>query len=582
MSWNSQVEKWLAFEGLDQELKNILVDKLHDLQTLEDSFYKDLEFGTGGIRGELGPGPNRMNIYTVRKAAKGLGEFISQKGANANERGIVIAYDCRYKSKEFAVEVARTVGLQGIKVYLFNDLRPSSELSFAVRYLKASAGVVITASHNPPQYNGFKVYGEDGGQIPPAVAEEITSFINKIEDELVISVMDEKSLLERGLLIYIGPDIDTAYLEKLKTIQLNCEMVKNFGKKLKIVFTPLHGTAQKVLINGLKEYGFENITIVKEQENPDPEFSTVKSPNPEEHEAFEMAIQYGKQVDADILMATDPDADRLGVAAKNKNGDYDILTGNQIGALMLHYLLIEKKEKGKLPNNSAVIKTIVTSEIGKAIADDFGIRTIDTLTGFKYIGEKIKEFESTKQYKFQFGYEESCGYLISDFVRDKDAIQAAVFTAEVAAYYKSKGKTLFDGLHGLYKKYGFYLESLKSITLKGKEGAEQISGILKSFRENPPKNIAGAKITIMEDYHNAKRLDVLSGQEENIHLPKSNVLKFYLQNDSWFSLRPSGTEPMIKLYFSVKSLSEKQSGKFLEGLENEVMNKIEKIRVKLL
>ncbi|CAM3867959.1 phospho-sugar mutase [Cytobacillus oceanisediminis] len=580
VTWKAKAEKWLAYKDLDKELMKLLLNMDH--QSLEDSFYKDLEFGTGGIRGELGPGTNRMNIYTVRRAAKGLAEYICQKGETAKTRGIVIAYDCRRKSEEFALEAAKTAGMLGIKVYLFDELRPTPELSFAVRYLNASAGIVITASHNPPEYNGLKVYGEDGGQITPSAAQKITGFIKRVEDELSIQVMDVNELQNRGLLTFIGEEIDNAYLEKLKTIQLNKHIAREDGNNVKIVFTPLHGTAKNLVCEGLQALGFSKITLVKEQEEPDSEFRTVASPNPEEHSAFKLAIQYGTEIDADILMATDPDADRLGVAVRNGQGKYAILTGNQLGAIMLHYLLTQKKKHGILPENGAVIKTIVTSEIGRAIATDFGIKTIDTLTGFKYIGEKIKEFEETKQHIFQFGYEESYGYLIGDFVRDKDAVQAAVFAAEVAAYYKSKGKTLFDGLHDLYRKYGFYLESLISITLKGKEGAEEISDILKSFRENPPKKVAGIKITIIEDYHIGKRFNVLTGQVENIHLPKSNVLKLYLQDDSWISLRPSGTEPKIKLYFSVKSLSENQSAKLLERLENEVINKIEKIKVKIL
>nr|WP_251025694.1 phospho-sugar mutase [Bacillus sp. ISL-47] len=543
-----------------------------DQHTLEDCFYKDLEFGTGGIRGELGAGTNRMNIYTVRKAAKGLADYISQKGEQAKKRGIVIAYDCRRKSDEFAMEVAKTVGKEGIHVYLFHELRPTPELSFAVRYLNASAGVVITASHNPPEYNGFKVYGEDGGQIIPSVAAVITSFINKNDDELSIQVADEKEMQDSGLLTFIGKEIDQAYLEKLKTIQLNRKISKQAGKDLKIVFSPLHGTARDLVYSGLQAFGFSNITLVKEQEEPDSEFSTVVSPNPEEHAAFEMAIQYGKQLDADILMATDPDADRLGVAAKNEQGNYEILTGNQLGAIMLHYLLSQKKRNGTLPNNGAVMKTIVTSEIGRAIANDFGIKTIDTLTGFKYIGEKIKEFEESGEHLFQFGYEESYGYLIGDFVRDKDAVQAAVFAAEAAAYYKSNDKTLYEALDEIYKQYGFYRESMKSITLKGKEGTEKISQILNFFRTNPPIKIEEVNITSIEDYQSSKRVHLLTGREESLNLPKSNVLKFYLADGSWFTIRPSGTEPKIKFYFSVKGSTKAKSEHLLNQLENGVMD----------
>jgi phosphoglucomutase len=577
MSWRKKMEKWLAHETLEYDLRKQLKKLKNNAASLEDCFHKDLQFGTGGIRGEMGPGPNRMNVYTVRKAAKGLADYIILKGENAKDRGIVIAYDCRHKSEVFAMEVARTVGNQGIKIYMFDGLRPTPELSFAVRYLNAIAGVVITASHNPPEYNGFKVYGEDGGQVTPLVAEEITTCINCIEDELTIRVLDEEKLLNDGLLTYIGEELDLAYLDKLKTIQLNRKMIKKAGKDLRIVFSPLHGTAQNLVYSGLLASGFRNITIVQEQKDPDPEFPTVKSPNPEEHDAFEIAIQYGKRNDADILLATDPDSDRLGVAAKKENGEYAILTGNQMGALMLYYLLSQKKKKGTLPDDGVVLKTIVTSDIGRVIADDFGISIIDTLTGFKYIGEKIKEFERTKKYSFLFGYEESYGYLICDFVRDKDAVQAAVFAAEVAAFYKSEGKTLFEGLYEIYKKYGYYHESLKTLTLKGINGSKKISAVMNAFRKNPPRKIGDIEIKVIEDFNTSKRRDLFTGEETLITLPKSNVLKFYLNDHSWFTLRPSGTEPKIKFYFSVKTSCMNNSKKLLMKIEESVLKMAEEI-----
>uniref|UniRef100_UPI002609163E phospho-sugar mutase n=1 Tax=uncultured Anoxybacillus sp. TaxID=263860 RepID=UPI002609163E len=459
MTWKATVEKWISYPHLDEELKQQLLQANEKL--LEDSFYKNLEFGTGGMRGEIGPGTNRMNIYTIRKAAEGLARYIVEQGEEAKARGIVIAYDSRHKSSEFALEVAKTVGKHRIKAYLFKGLRPTPGLSFAVRYLGAVAGVVITASHNPPEYNGFKVYGEDGGQITPVIADALIQYVNCVEDELSIQVATEQELLEKGLLMYIGEEVDQAYIERLKTIQLNPEVVASVAKDLKIVFSPLHGTAYALVRKGLESFGFQNVTIVEEQAIPDPNFSTVASPNPEEHAAFELAIQYGKAIDADMLMATDPDADRLGVAVKNQDGEYVVLTGNQMGALMLEYLLSQKKEKGMLQENGVVVKTIVTSDIGRAIAENYGLKTINTLTGFKFIGEKIREFEQTKAYTFQFGYEESYGYLIGDFVRDKDAVQSAVFAAEVAAYYKAQGKTLYDGLMEIFEKYGYYKESLR-------------------------------------------------------------------------------------------------------------------------
>lgn len=577
MSWRDRANKWFTFENLDSHLKQALTEMKDDEKKLEDLFYKNLEFGTGGMRGELGPGTNRMNIYTVRKAAEGLAQYIMATMENGKERGVAIAYDSRHQSPEFALEVAKTVGKHGIKSYLFESLRPTPELSFAVRYLNTAAGVVITASHNPPEYNGFKVYGDDGGQLPPALADQLTDFVNRVQDELTIEVTDEKELLDKGLLTYIGEDVDQAYIQQLKTIQLNKEMVEKVGKDLKIVFTPLHGTANKPVRDGLKAFGFENVTVVEEQENPDPNFSTVSSPNPEEHAAFELAIKKGKDIDADVLLGTDPDADRLGVAVKNNEGEYVVLTGNQTGALMLEYLLSQKKEKGMLPNNGIVLKTIVTSEIGRAIAEHYGLPTLDTLTGFKFIGEKIKEFEQTKEYTFQFGYEESYGYLIGDFVRDKDAVQAAIFVAEVAAYYKAKGKSLYDGLLEIFRKYGFYKESLKSLTLKGKEGAELIAQILETFRKNPPKEMAGVEIVAVEDYKTGIRTELNTGEERSIELPKSNVLKYFLSNGSWFCVRPSGTEPKCKFYFAVRGQTDEESKQLLQDLETAVMNQVEQM-----
>ncbi|REJ28342.1 MAG: phosphoglucomutase [Caldibacillus debilis] len=578
MEWKQRAERWLRFENLDPELKKQLEEMAKDEKKLEDLFYKYLEFGTGGMRGEIGPGTNRINIYTVRKASEGLARFLLASGGEEKaKQGVVIAYDSRRMSREFALETAKTVGKHGIKAYVFESLRPTPELSFAVRYLHAAAGVVITASHNPPEYNGYKVYGEDGGQLTPKAADELIRYVYEVEDELSLTVPGEQELIDRGLLQYIGENIDLAYIEKLKTIQLNRDVILNGGKDLKIVFTPLHGTAGQLVQTGLREFGFQNVYVVKEQEQPDPDFSTVKSPNPEEHEAFEIAIRYGKKYDADLIMGTDPDSDRLGIVVKNGRGDYVVLTGNQTGAILLYYLLSQKQEKGMLVRNSAVLKTIVTSELGRAIASDFGVETIDTLTGFKFIGEKIKEFKETGSHVFQFGYEESYGYLIGDFVRDKDAIQAALFAAEAAAYYKAQGKSLYDVLMDIYKKYGFYKESLRSITLKGKDGAEKIRAIMDAFRQNPPEEVSGIPVAITEDYLTQKRVDKAAGQTTPIHLPKSNVLKYYLADESWFCIRPSGTEPKCKFYFAVRGDSEAQSEARLRQLEKNVMAMVEKI-----
>ncbi|MED5098938.1 MULTISPECIES: phospho-sugar mutase [Niallia] len=569
MAYKEIVEKWTSFAGLEANLKAQLTELQTSDKLLEDSFYKHLEFGTGGMRGELGPGINRMNIYTVRKAAEGLGKYIVEQGEEAMKRGVAVAYDSRHQSPEFALEVAKVVGKLGVKSYVFEELRPTPALSFAVRYLNTFAGVVITASHNPPEYNGFKAYGEDGGQLPPEAADIIIKYVNEVEDELTIEVLDEKELLEKGLLTYIGAEVDAAYVEQLKTIQLN-RLPE--AKDLKIVYTPLHGTGNKPVRAGLEAFGFENVTVVKEQELPDANFSTVKSPNPEEHAAFEIAIRYGKEINADVLLATDPDADRLGVAVKDASGEYTVLTGNQLGALMLEYLLSEKRAKGTLPENGVVIKTIVTSEIGRVIAESYGIPTIDTLTGFKFIGEKIKEFEHTHEHTFLFGYEESYGYLIGDFVRDKDAVQSAIFAAEVAAYYKAKGLTLYEGLLEIFKKYGFYQEGLESLTLKGKDGAEQIAYIMDTFRKAPIKEVKGLNVVAVEDYLTSKRSEGLT--ETLIDLPKSNVIKYYLEDGSWFCLRPSGTEPKAKFYFSVNSSSLEDSTSKLEALKLGVMEQV--------
>jgi phosphoglucomutase len=574
MDWKATAGKWTSFPALDKELAGQLTQLSGDDKVLEELFYKHLEFGTGGMRGEIGPGTNRMNIYTIRRAAEGLALFFKEQGEAAMKRGVVIAYDSRHKSPEFALEVAKTVGKYGIKVYLFNELRPTPELSFAVRYLNAFAGVVVTASHNPPEYNGFKVYGEDGGQIPPQAADIIIGYVNDVENELTIEVASENDLLEEGLLEYIGEEIDQEYVSKLKTLQLNEDIVKSVAEELKIVFSPLHGTGNKPVRDGLAAFGFKNVTVVCEQELPDADFSTVESPNPEEHAAFEMAIRYGNEMDADLLMATDPDADRLGIAVKNNEGEYTVLTGNQIGALMLEYLLSQQKEKGQLANNGVVVKTIVTSEIGRAIAKEYGIPTIDTLTGFKFIGEKINEFEQSGEKTFLFGYEESYGYLIGDFVRDKDAVQSAIFVAEVAAYYKSKGKTLYDGLLDIFEKYGFYREGLQSITLKGKDGAEKIALLMNRFREDRIKEMAAIEVTSIEDYSEGVALDVRENLNKEIDLPKSNVLKYHLADGSWFCLRPSGTEPKAKFYFGVKAETLEDSQTKLVMLQQAVMNKV--------
>lgn len=573
MNWKDTYNKWRSFADLDQELKSLLVKMELDEGKLEEAFYKNLEFGTGGMRGEIGVGTNRMNVYTVRKATQGLAKYISTFGEEAKARGVVIAYDSRHKSPEFALEAAKTLATNGIKAYLFDELRPTPQLSFSVRHLHAYAGIVITASHNPPEYNGYKVYGPDGAQLPPVAADEVIGYVEAIEDELLIQVKHEEELKQSGLIEIIGEDLDRAYNEKLLTVPENPSLAKEVD--VKVVFTPLHGTANKSVRRALNDLGYQHVQIVAEQELPDANFSTVKSPNPEEHAAFELAIKLGDQTDADLLIATDPDADRLGIAVRDKQGEYVVLTGNQTGALYLDYLISQKSKKGTLPENGAVLKTIVTSEIGRAIANSYQLATIDVLTGFKFIAEKIREFEEQQNYSFLFGYEESYGYLIKDFARDKDAIQAAILAVEVCAYYKQKGMTLYEGLIEVFEKYGYFVEGLKSLTLKGISGAKQIAGILESFRANPPASFGERKVVVQEDYLTSKKILLNTNEETTIELPKSNVLKYFLSDGTWVCLRPSGTEPKIKFYFGVQGSTLEDAQSTLNTIQTDFMKKIE-------
>ncbi|QGH36411.1 phospho-sugar mutase [Gracilibacillus salitolerans] len=569
MSWQDTLKKWTSFTAFDEDLLQQLNELSKNEKELEDSFYKNLTFGTGGMRGMLGPGTNRMNIYTVRKAVEGLANYITKNIDNAHNRGVVIAYDSRYMSQEFAVEVARVLGAHNIKAYVFESLRPTPLLSFAVRHLKTAAGIMITASHNPPEYNGFKVYNEDGGQVPLKEAAAIIEEVNKIEDELQVTVKSKEEVENADLLEWVGEEVDNAYLQELKTIQKQTE-----ENSVNIVFTPLHGTAHDLVLKGLAQIGYHNVHVVKEQAKPDPEFSTVQSPNPEEHQAFKMAIEQGKAIDADILIGTDPDADRLGVAVKDGKGSYQVLSGNQLGSLLLDYTLSHLNDK-KLENGQ-VIKTIVTTEMGRAIGSYYDVDTIDTLTGFKFIGEKIKQFESDER-QFLFGYEESYGYLIGDFVRDKDAVQAAVAACEMANFWKAKGKTLLEALDSLYERHGYYLEGMKSLTLKGKDGAEQIATIMEDIRKNPFTQLGGLQVVAIEDYQSSKRQLPVEATQVDIKLPKENVMKFLLENDAWVCFRPSGTEPKIKSYFGVKTDDANQSKSLLQNIQTEVEERINKI-----
>ncbi|GEM02607.1 phosphoglucomutase [Halolactibacillus halophilus] len=574
MSYKQAYEKWLQAEQLDQELKQQLDDMKDDEKKLEDSFYKNLEFGTGGMRGELGPGTNRLNIYTIRKAAQGLSNYIKKKGEEAKKRGVVIAYDSRFKSPEFSMEAAKVLATHGIKAYVFDALRPTPELSYAVRHLNCVSGIMVTASHNPPEYNGFKVYNDQGCQVLLDEAEQIVEEVNAVENELTISVGSEAELKKQQLIEIVGENIDRPYQEALLAIVQDEEMIKSVQDDLKIIYTPLHGTGNLPVREALKNMGFMHVDVVKEQELPDPMFSTVKSPNPEESEAFTLAIKQGIETGADILIGTDPDADRVGVATKNNDGEFVVLTGNQVGALMLDYLIEAKKKTNQFNQNLTVLKTIVTSEIGRDIAEYHGLQSIDTLTGFKFIGEQIHNFESDER-EFLFGYEESYGYLVGDFVRDKDAVQAAMLAAEVAAYYKQQDKTLYQGLEALFEKYGYYYESLRSLTLKGKTGSEKIEALIRDFRETPPTEVNEFAVAAIEDYKTSKRQVVKTNTTSMIDLPKSNVLKYFLSDGSWFCVRPSGTEPKVKFYFGVTGEAELETKSKLNAIEQAVMKRVD-------
>lgn len=561
-----EYERWRQFAQLDEDLREQLNKIEGNHLEIENAFYDHLTFGTGGIRGKLGPGTNRMNIYTVRKTIKGLAEYIKKHEVNYEVRGVVVAYDSRHMSKEFAYEVAKVLGANGIKTHIFHTIQPTPLLSFAVRYVSAVAGIMITASHNPPEYNGLKVYNEKGSQITAEQADEITRLINEVEDELTIETKDEAYLRENRLLNILYDDIETAYLKRIAHISKLSEAEIKEAKSLRVVFTPLHGTAKQLVTKGLQRLNFSNIYVVEEQAVTDPNFSTVSSPNPEEKQAFTMAMELGKEVDADILLATDPDADRLGVAVKNYNGDYETLTGNELGALLLDYILTNTDER--LLSNARMIKTIVTSELGRAIASSYGVKTIDTLTGFKYIAEKINEYDATGEL-FIFGYEESYGYLISSFVRDKDGVQAALLTSEMAEKYKQQGMTLLDALQQLYERHGFYKQGVESLTLEGKNGEQKINTIMERFRENTFHSFDSLKVLYKEDYLNSKRIDVnVENSEKTLTLPQENVVKYMLENNCWLCLRPSGTEPKIKWYYGAYGSTEEEATKRLDMLQS--------------
>ncbi len=561
---------WLDYENLEKEIMDELELIKDQTQEIEERFYKDLEFGTGGLRGIIGAGTNRMNIYTIRKLTLALANYIISQGELAIKKGVVIAYDSRKYSKEFAEETAKVLATNKIKVYLFNDLRPLPLLSFAVRDLRTFAGIVITASHNPPEYNGYKVYNENGSQITESVAEMIYKEINKINNSLDIKVIDLEEAIENGKLRIISEEIDNKYIKLVEELLLHKDYINKYGENLKVVYTPLHGAGNKLLQQTFDDIGFKNLYIVKEQETPDPEFSTIKVPNPENPEVFKLAIKLAKQVNADLVMATDPDADRMGLLV-NIDGNYQALNGNQLGVLVLNYLLSEKTAQGTLSDDYIVIKTIVTSELGRKVAQKYGINTVDTLTGFKYIGEKINNYELEGKMKFLFGYEESFGYLAGNFVRDKDAIQIAALVVEMAIFYKQSGLTLFDILEKIFKEYGYYAEELVSIKLKGIEGSKRIDDILTYFRQKTPEDISGQRVEYVEDYLSQEKRDRKNNKISHLNFPKSNVLKLILEDNSWIAIRPSGTEPKIKIYFSANGISNIEVYKKLNNMKEKII-----------
>ncbi len=558
MSFYERYNRWMTDAAFDEETKEELMAIKDDEKDIEDRFYKDLEFGTGGLRGVIGAGTNRMNKYTVGRATQGLANYILKKKVEAPS--VVIAYDSRRFSYEFALEAARVLNANGIAAYVFSELRPTPELSFAVRELKATAGIVITASHNPPQYNGYKVYWSDGGQVVYPIAEELIAEANSIQDFSEIKCMDECDIKEKGLLRFLGASMDDRYIERVKSLALNADVVKEVGDNFRIVYTPLHGAGNLPVRRALKETGFSSVTVVPEQEHPDQDFPTVKYPNPEEHEAFTLAIELAGKQAADIIIGTDPDCDRVGVVVKNTQGEYVVLTGNQTGALLIDYILGSLHKQGRLNEKSTIINTIVTGKLGEKIAESYNVATISVLTGFKYIAEKIKEFESSGR-EFVFGYEESYGYLAGTFVRDKDAVMTSMLICEMAACYKKKGMTLYEGLLELYRKYGYYKESLTSITFKGKEGMEEMVKLINTLRNNPPQEVNSLKVVEIRDYLDYKG---------PIKLPKENVLQFVLEDKSWFCIRPSGTEPKLKIYFSIIGENDEDADTKMAGLREKV------------
>lgn len=563
-------EQWCTDPYFDDETKKELLAIKDDKAEIEDRFYRQLEFGTGGLRGVIGAGTNRMNIYTVRQATQGLANYIISQ--NGQSKGVAIAYDSRIMSKEFADEAALCLNANGIKAYVFPSLRPTPELSFSVRELHCISGIVITASHNPREYNGYKVYWEDGAQITPPHDKNILAEVAKVTEFSAVKTMDKDEAVKAGLYNVIGEDIDDKYMEQLKKQSIHPDIIKKMAKDIKIVYTPLHGTGNLPVRRVLKELGFEKVIVVPEQEKPDGNFPTVSYPNPESPAAWELALALAKKEDADIVLATDPDADRLGVYCKDtKTGEYVSFTGNMSGMLIAEYILRERKATGAMPENPALVETIVTTDMAKVIAADYGVKLIEVLTGFKYIGEQIRLFEKNHTYNYVFGLEESYGCLAGTYARDKDACVAVMMLCEVASYYKSQGKTLWDAMVDMYEKYGYFKEGLDTLTLKGIDGAEQIQNIMTDMRNNPPKELGGYKVVAVRDYKEDTRKDLATGEVTKTGLPTSNVLYYELTDNAWCCVRPSGTEPKIKFYFGVKGTSLADAEKKLEAVREDML-----------
>ena len=577
MEYREIYEQWLANPYFDEAIKEELKGISEDENEIKERFYMDLEFGTAGLRGIIGAGTNRMNIYVVRRATQGLANYIAKVDKKA--QGVAIAYDSRHMSPEFAEEAALCLAANGIKAYIFEALRPTPELSFAVRHLGCVAGINVTASHNPPEYNGYKVYWEDGAQITPPHDSGIMGEVKSISDWNTVKTMDKAEAEKAGLFQVIGKEVDDAYMSELKKQVIHMDAIEKEGKNLKIVYTPLHGTGNIPARRILKELGFENVYVVKEQELPDGDFPTVSYPNPEAAEAFELGLKLAKEVDADLVLATDPDADRLGVRVKDKNGEYHDLTGNMSGCLLANYELSQRKAvNGSLPEDGALIKTIVTTNLADAIAKGYGVKLIEVLTGFKFIGQQILGFEKSGRGSYLFGFEESYGCLIGTYARDKDAIVATMALCEAAAYYKTQGKTLWDAMIEMYEQFGYYKDAIQSVTMKGIEGLQKIQEIMNSLRQNPPAEFAGHKVVAVRDYKADTIKDLATGEVKATGLPNSNVLYYELTDDAWVCVRPSGTEPKVKFYYGVKGTSLADADKKSEIMGKAVLDMVDSMK----